>query len=94
MTPDDTVLNEGGDMTRVVVTAVDSFGQVVPRNNCAVSITVDGAGDFLGESPITLEDGKTAFFVKTRAEQIGDITCSATGDKIEGARARIVVVRQ
>ncbi|MGA2508211.1 MAG: glycoside hydrolase family 2 TIM barrel-domain containing protein [Chitinispirillaceae bacterium] len=91
MAPDDTVLEEGGDMTRVVVTAVDSNGQVVPQTSEIVVLSVSGAGDFLGESPITLEDGKTAFFVKTRAHRTGNITCRAVGNNLTEANTCISV---
>jgi beta-galactosidase len=91
MAPDDTVLEEGGDMTRVIVTEVDSNGQVVPRTNDIVTISVSGAGDFLGESPIALEDGKTAFFVKTRANQTGAITCRAQCQRLKGANTFMTV---
>jgi len=91
MTPDDTILNEGGDMTRVVVTAVDANGQVVPRANIKVTLSVNGAGDFLGESPIVLEDGKTAFFVKTRADETGEISCRASSQKLTEATVGITV---
>jgi beta-galactosidase len=91
MAPDDTVLEEGGDMTRVIVSEVDSNGQVVPQTNDVVKISVSGAGDFLGESPITLEDGKTAFFVKTRDHQTGNITCRAVGNNLTEANTCISV---
>jgi beta-galactosidase len=91
MVPDDTVLEEGGDMTRVVVTAVDSNGEVVPQTSDLVMLSVSGAGDFLGESPINLEDGKTAFFVKTRAHRTGNITCRAAGNKLTEANFLISV---
>jgi hypothetical protein len=91
LTPDDSVLNEGGDMTRVVVTAVDAFGQVVPRTNFTVTLSASGAGDFLGESPIALEDGKTAFFVKTRAYETGTISCRASSSKLTEANVCITV---
>ena len=89
--PDDTTLETGGDMTRIVVTAVDSYGQVVPQTSDIVNISVGGAGDFLGESAIALEDGKTAFFVKTRENQTGTITCQARGKKMTGAQVQITV---
>jgi beta-galactosidase len=91
MTPDDTVLETGGDMTRVVVTAIDSFGQVVPQASDTVRLSAGGAGEFLGESPIALEDGKTAFFVKTRADRTGVITCRAECAKLTEANASIMV---
>lgn len=88
---DDTVLTTGGDMTRIVVTAVDSFGQTVSRDASIVKLKVKGAADFLGESPIALEDGKTAFFVKTRAKQVGTITCSAHAQGLTKAKTAIKV---
>jgi beta-galactosidase len=91
MTPDTTALVVGGDMTRVVVTAVDSFGQVVPRAGNTITLSATGAGIFLGQSPIALEDGKTAFFVQTKAAQTGTITCQATGGTLTSASAQISV---
>jgi beta-galactosidase len=91
MAPDATTLVTGGDMTRVVVTAVDSFGQVVPRTSTTVTLSATGAGIFLGQSPIALEDGKTAFFVQTKAAQTGTITCQATGGTLTSASAQISV---
>jgi beta-galactosidase len=94
MTPDDTVLVQGGDMTRVVITAVDAFGQVVPRTSSMVTVSVSGQGDFLGESPVVLEDGKSAFFVKTRADQTGEITCLARCPTMAEATAGIAVISE
>ena len=56
-----------------------------------VKLKVKGAADFLGESPIALEDGKTAFFVKTRAKQVGTITCSAHAQGLTKAKTAIKV---
>ena len=89
--PDDTVIAAGGDMTRVVVTAADPSGQVVPQANVSVSLSVSGPGDFLGETPIALENGRTAFFVKTREAQAGVVVCRAVAQKMAEAQARITV---
>jgi beta-galactosidase len=89
--PDDSVLENGGDMTRVVVTEVDSLGQVVPQGKDSVSLSVSGAGDFLGESPMALEDGKTAFFVKTRNSEAGSVTCKAHCKGLKDGKALIMV---
>jgi beta-galactosidase len=91
ISPDDTVLSTGGDMTRVVVTAVDAAGQVVPQTDISVSITVNGAGEFLGESPVALEDGKTAFFIKT-FDRTGIVECRAVSKTLLGAKKKIIVV--
>jgi hypothetical protein len=91
MVPDDSVLEDGGDMTRIVVTAVDARGQVVPHCSRTVSLSVSGTGEFLGESPVGLEDGKTAFYVKTPAHRAGEIECRASAAGLAGAEARIRV---
>ncbi len=91
MIPDDTVLEEGGDMTRIAVTAVDAHGQAVPHCGRAITLSVSGAGEFLGESPVALEDGKTAFYVKTPAHRAGEIDCRASAAGLVGAQARIRV---
>ena len=78
-------------MTRIVVASVDSNAQVVVGDNSKVRIQVDGPVDFLGERQIALENGMTAFFIKTRSEEIGIVTCSAKNGIINSAKASIVV---
>ncbi|MGB7568153.1 MAG: glycoside hydrolase family 2 TIM barrel-domain containing protein [Chitinivibrionales bacterium] len=92
MVPDTTVIFEGGDMTRVVVEAVDANNQYVPYNSATVTLSANGAGDFIGESPIALEDGKTCFYVKTRASATGAITCNATATGLTAASSTITVI--
>ena len=89
--PDDTVLVEGGDMTRVVVVAVDRYGQTVPAAKNAVELSLSGAADFVGQGLIALEDGKTAFFVKTRADETGIALCRAKSMGLTAGSARLRV---
>jgi beta-galactosidase len=91
MVADDTLLDEGGDMTRVVVTAVDGNGRTVPQAKNLVDLSLSGPADLEGESPIALEDGKTAFFVKTRADEPGTVVCRARGAGLGEAQTRIRV---
>jgi beta-galactosidase len=91
--PGDTVLVDGGDMTLVVVVAVDRYGQTVPAANNTVALSVSGVADFIGENPIALEDGKTAFFVKTRADETGVALCGAESRGLTAASARLTVSR-
>jgi beta-galactosidase len=88
---DDTLLETGGDMTRVVVTVVDRSGQAVPRISRVVRLKVVGPAEFSGETPIALENGKTAFFIKTRSRETGRVTCSVKGDKLRAAKTYVVV---
>lgn len=89
---DDTVLATGGDMTRVVVTVVDRGRQVVRRADCTVKLNVTGAAVFLGENPVRLEDGTTAFFIKTRADAPGTVVCSARSKGLSKGTTRIRVI--
>jgi beta-galactosidase len=89
--PDDTILETGGDMTRVTVTAVDAHGYEVPRAGRIVSIAVSGPGEFLGENPVRLENGKTAFYIKTLANLPGTITCQVSSPGLSQSAARIAV---
>lgn len=89
--PDDTLLVEGGDMTRVVVNATDRYGQTVPKAKNVVSLSVSGAADLIGQELIALEDGKTAFFVKTRSDETGTVMCRAEGKGLAAANAQLTV---
>ena len=89
---EDTLLETGGDMTRVTVIAADKNGQPVPRVSVPIAITVTGAADFLGTSPVALENGRTAFFVKTRALDTGTVRCSVKSATVKPAETRIEVV--
>jgi beta-galactosidase len=89
--PDDTVLVDGGDMTRVVVVVVDRYGQIVPAAKNVVGFSVSGAADFIGMNPIALEDGKTAFFIKTRADEAGTVLCRVESRGLAAASARLTV---
>lgn len=91
MYPDTLTLYDSGDMTRIVVVVADEYDQVIPRASNSVTLSVSGPGEFLGESPVILEDGKTAFYVKTSARQIGTITCQARAQGMTPAEVTIEV---
>ena len=76
--PDSTVIYEGGDMTIVVVSMIDAYGQILHSRADSVTLSANGAGDFIGEAKTALEGGQMAFYVKTRASQTGTITCQAS----------------
>jgi beta-galactosidase len=94
LTPDTTTIFEGGDMTRVVVMVGDANNPFVPYDKTAVTLSATGAGDFIGESPISMENGVSAFYVRSRASQTGAITCSATATGLAPGSATITVVKK
>lgn len=86
LTADDTSLQaDGGDMTRVVVKAVDANNQVVPTSTAKVTFSVTGPGAVVGENPLTLEGGVGAVYLKTALGQTGAITLSATSPGLTAA---------
>ena len=68
---DSAIRADGADMTRVVVRALDANNQVVPTNNAAVTFTVSGPGAVVGESPLVLEAGTGAVYLKSALGQTG-----------------------
>jgi beta-galactosidase len=62
---DDTVLTaDGTDMTRVVISHTDEFGNVQPHSRVAVLIDVDGPATLVGPSPCALAGGVAAVYVR------------------------------
>jgi beta-galactosidase len=90
--PDTSVLYEGGDMTRVIVSMLDENNQVLHASDDSVSLSATGAGDFIGEAKTAFEGGQMAFYVKTRASEIGTIACQASAAGKSGS-ATITVVK-
>ncbi|MBV1853853.1 glycoside hydrolase family 2 TIM barrel-domain containing protein [Catellatospora tritici] len=80
---------DGADMTRVVVKALDANNQVVPTGNAAVSFGVTGPGAVVGSSPLVLEGGVGAVYVKTALGQTGTIAVTATSPGLTSAGASV-----
>ena len=77
MAPDTSVIYTGGDMTSVIVSLVDEYGQVMHYRADSVELSAGGAGEFIGESRTALEGGQMVFYVKTGASETGNISCQA-----------------
>jgi len=90
--PDDAVIDTGGDMTRVVVRALDSHNQYVPRLASTITISVSGTSSEQQLCPATepLEDGKYAFFVKSNLIS-GTINCSVSSTGLTTGSATVTV---
>ncbi len=91
LTPDyETLTPDGTDMTQVTVTLVDKNGTRLPQAEHEVTLSVTGAGDFIGEEKIKLEGGRCIFIVKSRYLEEGEIKCIATADGIKQGECTIV----
>ncbi len=90
LTADDSSIKaDGADMTRVVVKALDSNNQVVPTNNAAVTFTITGPGAVVGESPLALEAGTGAVYLKSALGQTGTLTLTASSPGLSSASASV-----
>jgi Beta-galactosidase/beta-glucuronidase len=90
--PDDSgLVADGSDMTRVYVAVADQYDQPVPQASNSITFSVTGAGVFLGENPLALENGQGSFFVQTRLHQTGAITCQATSSGLPAGTATVQV---
>ena len=86
---DAAIIADGADMTRVVVKALDSNGQVVPTNSAAVTFTLTGPGAVVGESPLVLEAGTAAVYLKSALNQTGTLTLTASAPGLSPASAAV-----
>uniref|UniRef100_A0AAE9PU33 Glycoside hydrolase family 2 domain-containing protein n=1 Tax=Paenibacillus polymyxa TaxID=1406 RepID=A0AAE9PU33_PAEPO len=70
---DDMVLEAGDwDVTRVVVDALDEYGNALPFYTDPVSVEVEGVGQLIGPSSLSLIGGRIAFWIRTKGE-VGNI---------------------
>ncbi len=75
--PDDTELTgDGRDATRVVLMVTDEYGNIKPFATAAVSLTLSGPGEIVGENPFALAGGAGAIWVKAK-EAAGSIRLTA-----------------
>jgi beta-galactosidase len=67
--PDDiNLLGDGSDVTRVLLRVTDEFGNTQQFASGAVTLTIDGPGEIIGENPFGLVGGAGAIWIKTKAE--------------------------
>lgn len=65
--PDDhELLGDGIDATRVVLRVTDEYGGARPFANAAITMTIDGPGEIIGDNPFSLFGGVGAVWIKTK----------------------------
>ncbi|MCP2328733.1 beta-galactosidase [Hamadaea flava] len=88
---DSAIKADGSDMTRVIVRALDSNNQVVPTNSAPVTFALTGPGAVVGESPLTLEAGTGAVYLKSTLGQTGSLALTASSPGLTSANANVNV---
>ncbi len=71
------LVNDGSDLTRVVVRLVDQNRQLLHLANHIVNFEISGPADLIGENPAVLEAGRTAVFVRAK-RSTGKVRLKAT----------------
>ena len=75
--PDDReLIGDGIDMTRVVMKVTDEFGNVRPFSNAAITLSIEGPGEIIGDNPFALFGGVGAVWIKAK-ESSGMIRLTA-----------------
>lgn len=89
LTPDaSTLVADGSDMTRLVVSIVDKLDNPAPYTVKVVTLELTGAAELVGENPIAIVGGQAALFVKAQ-RQPGLVTVTASSDGLPPASATI-----
>lgn len=88
---DDELLGDGIDATRVVFGVTDEFGNPRPFATGAISLSIDGPGEVLGENPFALAGGVGAVWIRSK-EEPGTIRLRAE-HSVLGAKILEILVR-
>jgi len=89
--PDDReLIGDGIDATRVVLKVADEFGAIRPFANAAISLSLQGPGEIVGENPFALFGGAGAVWIKTKANA-GLVRLTATHATLGSKTVEIVV---
>lgn len=83
-------LAAGGDLVFVYAAVVDAHGTVVPGNEHAVTFTLEGDAELIGDNPIRAEAGIATILVKTKG-QPGPLRLRAEAGTLRGELRHTVV---
>ncbi len=80
------------DSTRVIVRALDQFGNVMPYFDDVVSLEVTGPARVIGPDVIVLKSGLAGFWIETEGEA-GEITATAFSQRLGVAKAHVEAIK-
>jgi beta-galactosidase len=67
--PDDTSLvADGADSTRIVMRVADEFGNLQRYSTAAVTLTLEGPAEIVGDNPFSLSGGGGAIWIRSKQE--------------------------
>ena len=88
---DNNINSDEMDVTRVVVKAVDEYDNLLPFIPESINVIIEGAGELIGPSNITLIGGVTAFWVKNKENEQGTIKVTISSNRFKKETVEIQV---
>jgi beta-galactosidase len=84
------LIGDGIDATRVVLKVTDEYGAARPFASAAISLSLQGPAEIIGENPVALFGGVAAVWIKTKANA-GLVKLTATHPTLGSKTVEIVV---
>jgi beta-galactosidase len=96
VTPDDTVLQaqkeeEAYDVTRIVIEAVDQYGNGLDYMMDSISFSITGPAQIIGPTETTMQGGCIGVWIRTTGEK-GTVQFSAKTSRLQSETIKIEVV--
>ncbi len=91
-TDPDTILADGADFARVIVSVCDANGTVIPTASNSISMTASGAGTIISENPIDADAGKIIFLARGNLTG-GTMTVTANSGTLTPASGTLYVTQ-
>ncbi|HLI37704.1 MAG TPA: glycoside hydrolase family 2 TIM barrel-domain containing protein [Streptosporangiaceae bacterium] len=94
MAADDTeIIGDGSDATRVVFRALDAYGNQRRILTGAVTLTLDGPAELVGDNPFPFGEygGLGAVWIRSRAGRYGPVTLTARHPRLGSATVQVTV---
>jgi beta-galactosidase len=89
MAADDRAIDaDGSDMTRVTLSIVDEFDNILPFAQQPVVLELTGPGVLVGENPFSMPGGRGAVYVRS-TRKAGTITITATTSRLKPQKVTI-----
>jgi beta-galactosidase len=82
---------DGADLSRIIVTAVDTNGTAIDTSKAPVTFTIDGIGQLIGENPAKLRAGKMIILAQS-GFVASDLTITATSPGLRPAHVTVNTV--
>lgn len=88
---DEAIYADGADMTRLVIRAVDTYGNTLPYALSVVYLRLEGEAELIGDNPFVLAGGQGAVYIKAKRER-GKVRVEARADRLPTAYVELNII--